>query len=82
MLRAVKQGASLPTVMDVQRRLGLGQNPAQEGADRGRLAGYLAGSQAREHRGRNSEVTTCREQLHYRSDTVGRVGLEPTTGRL
>ena len=31
MLRAVRQGAPLPTVEDVQRRLGLGLDPAQEG---------------------------------------------------
>jgi integrase len=31
MLRAVRQGAPLPTVEDVQRRLGLGLDPGQEG---------------------------------------------------
>jgi hypothetical protein len=31
MLRAVRQGSPLPTVGDVQRRLGLGLDPAHEG---------------------------------------------------
>ena len=63
MLRAVRQGAPLPTVEEVQRRLGLGMDPAQEGLTVGEwLDTWLASKR------RTKRESTCRGyEMHIRT---------------
>jgi integrase len=63
MLRAVRQGTPLPTVEEVQRRLGLGMDPAQEGLTVGEwLDTWLAAKR------RTKRESTCRGyEMHVRT---------------
>ena len=72
MLRAVRQGSPLPTVEDVQRRLGLGLDPAHEGPTLGEwLDTWLAAKR------RTKRESTCRGyEMHIRT------WLKPQLGHL
>jgi integrase len=63
MLRSVRQGVPLPTVEEVQRRLGLGMDPAQEGLTVGEwLDTWLAAKR------RTKRESTCRGyEMHIRT---------------
>jgi integrase len=74
MVWSVKRGARLPTVEDVQRRLGLGQDPAQEGMTVAAwLDTWLAGKR------RTKRESTCRGyEMHIRTWLKPQVGHLPS----
>jgi integrase-like protein len=72
MVRAVRQGAPLPSVEEVQRRLGLGLDPAKEGLTTGEWLDTWLGGKLRTKR-----ESTCRGyEMHIRT------WLKPQLGHL